>query len=396
MAALKTLKTRDAVIPMKVKSFDSSIINQLHLSSYHKAFSTDVMRALIALSRKWVKSDNSEIAALGFWLRKSNLQRMKEEFSGIEQVQRAGTVFHIAPSNVDTIFAYSWALSFLLGNKNLVRISQRAQATTLILLKDIELLLKSQQFNELGKGQLFFSYKHEESINLKLAEFCDIRAIWGGDDTVAKLSKIKLKSGAHDVHFHTKYSACAVSALKVKNAPERFVSQLLKTGLAFEQQACTSPKMIIWFGDENDIAQAKQRVCTVLESDIELPLSVSNIITKKLSLDFSFANDSQAIYSDPFYRLNIVESPINSITQLLKMHSGQGLFISCNEKEFRTVMFSNYDKFQTLGLYGLGRDEVLPLYKNLDFCRLVPMEKMHEFSHHWDGMNLLEQFCVSH
>ena len=37
-----------------------------------------------------------------------------------------GLVFHVPPANVDTIFVYSWALSALAGNPNVVRISSRS------------------------------------------------------------------------------------------------------------------------------------------------------------------------------------------------------------------------------------------------------------------------------
>ena len=37
-----------------------------------------------------------------------------------------GIVFHLPPANVDTIFVYSWALSALAGNSNVVRISARS------------------------------------------------------------------------------------------------------------------------------------------------------------------------------------------------------------------------------------------------------------------------------
>ena len=36
-----------------------------------------------------------------------------------------GKTFHIAPSNVDTIFVYSWLISMLMGNINVIRISSR-------------------------------------------------------------------------------------------------------------------------------------------------------------------------------------------------------------------------------------------------------------------------------
>ena len=39
-----------------------------------------------------------------------------------------GLVFHLPPQNVETVFLYSWALSYLAGNANIVRLPQEISA----------------------------------------------------------------------------------------------------------------------------------------------------------------------------------------------------------------------------------------------------------------------------
>src|SRR5437868_15389950 len=72
----------------------------------------------------------AEMAALGFWLRKANIQQFIKENVHLSHgengnVSPVGTVFHVCPSNVDTMFLYSLAVSLLMGNHNLVRVSRR-------------------------------------------------------------------------------------------------------------------------------------------------------------------------------------------------------------------------------------------------------------------------------
>ena len=71
-----------------------------------------------------------ELMALGFFMRKTELVRMKREFETAARpdVIRVpqGLVFHVPPTNVDTIFMYSWLLSVLAGNANVVRQIGRA------------------------------------------------------------------------------------------------------------------------------------------------------------------------------------------------------------------------------------------------------------------------------
>ena len=47
-----------------------------------------------------------------------------------------GNVFHLPPANVDTIFVYSWAISALAGNHNVVRISSRSAGAAEVILED--------------------------------------------------------------------------------------------------------------------------------------------------------------------------------------------------------------------------------------------------------------------
>jgi hypothetical protein len=67
-----------------------------------------------------------ETIAFGYWIRNARLNEMKKAFfdkanSGL--LTARGVAFHIAPSNVDTIFLYSLIISLLVGNRNIVRVS---------------------------------------------------------------------------------------------------------------------------------------------------------------------------------------------------------------------------------------------------------------------------------
>src|SRR5439155_417971 len=69
-----------------------------------------------------------ELASLGFFLRRAEMNRALARLRGDAAGLRfpRGLVFHVPPANVATIFVYSWALSALAGNRNVVRISPRA------------------------------------------------------------------------------------------------------------------------------------------------------------------------------------------------------------------------------------------------------------------------------
>ena len=55
-----------------------------------------------------------------------------------------GEVFHITPSNVPLNFAYSFSFSFLAGNSNIVKVSNKNFEQSEILIKIIKSLLKKK------------------------------------------------------------------------------------------------------------------------------------------------------------------------------------------------------------------------------------------------------------
>jgi len=80
-----------------------------------------------------------------------------------------GLVFHLPPQNVETVFLYSWALSSLCGNRNIVRVSGGQNP---ILLRLLDLLSRLMQEDpELAGGNRFLTYEHNEKISKDLGNF---------------------------------------------------------------------------------------------------------------------------------------------------------------------------------------------------------------------------------
>ena len=70
------------------------------------------------------------LTALGYWLRKTNIKRIVDENKQLGSqpnvvLSPIGIVFHVCPANDDTMFVYSLMISLLMGNKNILRISNR-------------------------------------------------------------------------------------------------------------------------------------------------------------------------------------------------------------------------------------------------------------------------------
>ncbi len=78
-----------------------------------------------------------------------------------------GTVFHIPPANVDTIFMYSWVLSMLMGNRNIVRLSRRSTPQVELIIKTFNRVLESHK--DVATTTSIVSYGHEEEITREIS-----------------------------------------------------------------------------------------------------------------------------------------------------------------------------------------------------------------------------------
>jgi len=107
--------------------------------------------------------------AVAYWLRPSNLNTLLQTYAqtnpklGIASPR--GFVFHIAPSNVDSIFVYSWVLSMLAGNLNVVRVSSAQSSQLDFLLGIIRTIMASDSWASIAARNAIVTYEHDDVIS---------------------------------------------------------------------------------------------------------------------------------------------------------------------------------------------------------------------------------------
>ena len=153
-------------------------------------FSDQVLDCLKLLSKRLIGSEFArampQIMALGYWIRPSALKGLQQRLQGSNDqntiVSPRGLALHLPPQNVDTLFAYSWVLSYLVGNCNVVRVGSEPGAVSRWLIEQILLVLEEAGENH---RSIFCSYQHSDTdIASKISALCDLRVIWGGDEKI--------------------------------------------------------------------------------------------------------------------------------------------------------------------------------------------------------------------
>ena len=121
-------------------------------------YSDEAIDFISDLSSKIMKSpimrQYPDVAALGFWGRKGNILKLKENCPEANFRLGRGLCFHIAPSNIPMSFAFSFMFGLLAGCSNIVRLPSKNFPQTEATIEIIkEVIGKNNKNGE--KGKLF-------------------------------------------------------------------------------------------------------------------------------------------------------------------------------------------------------------------------------------------------
>ena len=124
---------------------------------------------------------------------------------------------YFTPSNVPTNFVYSFIFGLLSGNSNVIKLPSSEFAEKKIILKIIKKLLNKKMYSNFRFSNCFISYdrKKDKEITKKLSSICDVRVIWGGDQTVNSIRKIWKPERSTEITFPDRYSLSVINLDKL-------------------------------------------------------------------------------------------------------------------------------------------------------------------------------------
>lgn len=345
-----------------------------------------------------------ELMAMAFWLRKASVHQLKAVYdkhhSGGCRLPR-GVVFHIAPSNVDTMFIYSWFLSMFMGNRNIVRISGKLNPQVQMILSLINMILKQAHYKVIRDRLLIVSYAHDEHITAHFSSIADVRVVWGGDETVTTIRKIPLSPRATEIMFANKFSFSIIKAKSwlelTSEAADHQVKQFYNDAYWFGQMACSSPRMVLWLDeDERLIDKARADFWLRLERCIESAppdLMIADYVDK-LVATHRIVIETTAKFV-PYQDNTITRVWLDNINAIPdQLHCGAGLFFESRIKTLAELLPMLSRKVQTVSVSGLCEDELVAFINNhqpAGIDRFVPFGKALAFSPLWDGYNLFDE-----
>jgi hypothetical protein len=371
------------------------------------AFDSHACTFVEAFSRRLMQSPEArtfpELTALAFWFRKAaieNLRKQHEQRRGEALLVPRGTVLHFAPANVDTIFVYSWFLSLLTGNRNIVRVSRKGSPQARLLIDILVSLLADSAHGEMLRRMVLLQCDADEEITSWLSAMCDVRVIWGSNDTVEQIRRSPLPPASIEVAFATKYSLAVVHAQRLleasANQKDSWAEAFYNDAYGFDQMACSSPRLVLWLGTPEQATAAAAEFWPRVERLLACRhkrFDDVDYINKLVAVDALAIETSvryNAAISNDLTRLWLSEPALH-----IDYHCGAGLFFESAIADLETIRPLLNRTVQTVSYAGFQKEELRQFVVSGPLCgidRIVPFGHALDFSPLWDGFDMLRTF----
>lgn len=360
-------------------------------------FDGEVLEFLDGMSKTLLANGREypDVVTFAFWIRRASTRSLKARFSREDGNLRfgRGTAFHIAPSNVAVNFAYSLAAGLLTGNANIVRLPTKRFPQAELICKTINTVLGN--YPSLRPYICLARYDRDREVNDLLSRLADTRIVWGGDATIAELRKSPLEPRAGEITFADRCSLAVIDSewYLEKADPRRTAQAFYNDTFLTDQNACTSPRIVVWLGKRR--AEAKEAFWNALHELVKARYEFQPVQgIDKLVKSCLLAAGQEGVCVQPRTDNLIFQVTVPSLTKkLLNQTGNSGYFLEydCGDiLELRELC--NDPRCQTVAYIG-DKELLLPLLnsgiKGID--RVVPMGKTMDFDLIWDGYNLYER-----
>lgn len=386
---------------MNNSRIDYLVGKKSELDNILKPFSEEVISFLDDFSRLINSKKNlkifPDIKALAFFCRKKNILNFKKTYYNQKRIRFGlGLIFHITPSNIPTNFMYSLIFGLISGNANIVKVPSRKFDEIKIICEEIEYLLKKRKHLTIKKMIQILRYDSKENqITSDISKISDARLIWGGDKTIKEIRKIETKAKTIDLPFADRYSISIMNSDKLLKLPNYKFNILLKNfyndTYEVDQNACSSPHIILWQGDKKNEAKKKfwNNLNLLVEKNYNPPAisSIDNYCRLSKELIKNDNIHSFKLFNKALYVINLKKI----YPEIFVEKSKWGFFYECNISNLKNIHYLVKKKLQTITYFGYSKKFLKKFFSEYNFNgidRVVPIGQALNINLVWDGYDL--------
>ena len=340
-----------------------------------------------------------DVITFAFFLRRAHLQALAAPY-GEELTHRVGLGrgFHIAPGNVAMNFAYSLVAALLAGNACLVKAPSRDFPQVGLTVAAAATLLNGE-YADLAPYVCVARYPREnQTLTEKFSGECDVRIIWGGDETIRRVRQAPLLPHAFDITFPDRWSLLMAGAEGVLSLSDeemaRVAAGFYNDTYLTDQNACTSPRVVYWLGAKEAVAAAKERFWAAVHENASRRYTVPGV----MAVDKLTAACHAALAIPG----SMVEKARDSLICRLSIPAwtkeaeggrcAGGFFLEYASETMDALRDMDSRRLQTVTCVGVDVESVRGFVlqnglKGID--RVVPLGHSMDFSLFWDGRDLI-------
>lgn len=363
-----------------------------------EVFGEKILCFLEALSRE-IRQDpetagKEEFVTFAFWCRRKHMEQWKKYYQN-EVRTGYGMIFHIAPSNIVALFAYSMVFGLLSGNGNVIRISKKIAGEAAPLLKVIDNVMKREEYRWIYENNRIITYEHEKEWNDHYSDLCDGRVIWGGDDTIKEIQKSPMAAGIPQLAFADRYSVAIFDTAWMREKSREELQELAyrfyNDTYRVDQNACSSPKMIFWLGKKDP--ETENRWWDLVYQEAERDSLPAWKAERKYEELCYMAMEYQEIERITRWKNRLYLIELRSIPKPIERYDGRfgsfftyhvtsmDEFAGCLTRKVQTILYAGVEA-------GAIRDSIIRR-KAKGGDRIVPVGQALSMDRIWDGKDVI-------
>ncbi len=341
---------------------------------------------------------SSVVTHFGFWIRRAALNRLGTEFASRHPAQTLsrprGLVFHLPPKNVETVFLYSWLLSFLAGNANVVRLPRDISPE----LRGICDLILAALDTANDRSQMLIHYPAASDLGRLVSAQSDVRIVWGGDAKIAAFESLPLRNGGKSLWFGDRVSLCVLDgdALAALDDTGRrdLAHRLVNDIFVFDQMACSSPHALYVTGDAaHHLAAVKALLETLarIARDRGHAAPAGHQITKMVR---AFSSAAAGASSEVAWRNGVLTSAIAAREERAEQTVGGGFLTVVFIPALAALIGHLRARDQTVTHFGFRAEDIRRVAESnttLGVSRWTPVGTALDFDPIWDGYDLISE-----
>ena len=375
---------------------DYNILDNMPQTPALPMFSELAINFLAALSREILKDkrsrNNIDVMSYAYWIRKASIESVTEKHLDRKNRIGRGLAFHVAPSNVPVNFAVSMTSSLLAGNATIIRVSNKRFEQVDIICQAMNRILNSEHKN-IRSHLCLLRYEHSEQITQELSNICDVRVIWGGNNTINTIRKAFLPPRAIEMAFADRHSLAIINSnVYLKENADDVAKGFYTDTYYTDQNACSSPRLVVWVGDKVEEARRLfwEKLHILVNRDYEMrPIQAVDKFTSLSMLGMGH-NGVNLVSKDNMVMRVEVES---LYPELMDYKNGGGYFFEYKAKSLDEVVPVLTKQCQTISVLGIKKQEILDLvykYGVRGVDRVVDLGQTMGLEFIWDGFKMIE------